>query len=482
LYNPLYWHLIEALRNPSIRYIHIEGGSSAGKTYTISQALLNDTYEHEYGVMTFRRYHVDILDSVYKSFKVAAKALQFDDYYYFQQDFVKSQDDKGFVRFRGLDDEEDVKGIEGIGVIYMNEWNQFTEKQYDQIKKRLRGSKNQKIITDWNPVSGELWFYNNLLDIQEWAEMPLHTDRPYSQLDAEHSFKRINKAGDTLWIKTTYRDNYWVVGHPSGKGGFHDVHTLAAFEFDRLNKPNMYRIYANGERGVQRTGGEFWKQFNENAHVSYDCPYIDGHTLHISCDQNTIPYITLTVWQPIGNNIRQIKEILCTSPDNNAPRSADMLIRWLRAIGYEDVVFLYGDPSGNNRSTIDYNSSSYYDKFIDVLEDNGYPINNRVARAHPEVALSAAFVNDIYEHELYGYKITISGECKTSIYDYTAVQEHKDGAMLKTKVKDKESGATYEPIGHISDTKRYFITKYLESEFKQYKVRGRKNGIIAIDY
>lgn len=481
LFNPLFWHILRALRDPSIRYIYVEGGSSAAKTYSICQALLADTYEHDYGIMVFRRYHVDIADSVYKSFKTAARGMEFDDYYTFQQDHIKSGDMRSFVRFRGLEDEEDIKGVEDINVIYNNEWSQFTEKQWEQQKKRLRGRPNQKFINDWNPISDQLWQYKNVIDIDTWTDLPLGLPNcTGSTLDSEHSFCRLNKSGNTLWIKTTYRDNYWVVGRPDG-GGFVDEHTIAEFEHARLHKPNMYRVYANGERGVMRTGGEFWKGFDETKHVKP--MYIeDRHTLHVSCDQNASPYVTLSVWQPIGKQIRQVHELPCVAPDNNAPKSARRLSAWLRSIDYQDVIYVYGDPAGNSRSTVDYNSSSFFDKFIETLQDLGHVVRNRVARSHPEVALSAAFINEIYEYEYDGYSIEVADDCKVSIRDYSSVQEDKDGTMLKVKVKDKETGRTYEPIGHFSDAKRYFITTYLSLEWNNYRVRGRNMLPVAVDY
>lgn len=484
LFNPLFWHLLEALRDENIRYIYVEGGSSAAKTYSICQALMVDMYQYEYNTAVFRRFHIDIADYVYASFKMVRESLEFQDYYKCQQDLMKSSDGVANIVFKGLDDEDRVKGMENINVVYMNEWNQFTEAQWGQMRKRLRGRTNQKFICDWNPISSELWNYKSWLDVDEWQDMPLSIDNcptKYNSLNPEYAFKRKNKKGDSIWIKVTYRDNYWIVGHPSGKGGYVDEHILADFERDRIHKPNLYRIYANGERGVIRTGGEFWVSFNEVNHIK-PISYVPGRTLHVSCDQNADPYVTLSIWQPIGDNIRQIHELPCYSPDNNAPRSARKLAVWLRHIGYTDVLYVYGDPSGNNRSTVDYNSSSFFDKFIEELIENGVHVNNRVARAHPEVALSAAFINDIYEFGYGGYSITISDNCKVSCLDYSVVQIDKDGTMLKTKVKDKASGRTYEPHGHFSDAKRYFITTYLGAEFKQYKVRGRNRMPISVDY
>jgi len=478
LFNPLHWHLVPLLRDPKIRYIYIEGGSSAGKTGEIANALLIDQLGYDYSSIVFRRFHVHIKDSVYSSFKVAMNRLELGGIYRPQEDLFKSLVNDARTRFRGLDDEENVKGIEDFNVVYNNEWNQFTEPQWDQQRKRLRGRPNQKFICDWNPVSAKLWIYENWLDKDEWIDLPLTVPAPtkYSSLNPDFAFKRINKKGDSVWIKVTYRDNFWVVGHPSGKGGFVDEHTLADFERDRINKPNLYRIYANGERGIIQTGGEFWKQFNELRHVR---PLkVEQGALHISLDENVNPYVTVAAWQPAKlhdvTEIRQVHEIPCKTPDNNAPKAARKLIEWLQKIGYTDILFVYGDPSASRRSTVDENSASFYDKFIEELIKAGYKVINRVARSAPEVALSAAFINDIYETELYGYRIVIADHCKVSIDDYCTVQEDKDGTMVKLKVKDKQTGVTYEPNGHYSDQKRYFITKVLDAEFRRYKARRKK--------
>jgi len=466
------------LRDPKIRYIYIEGGSSAGKTGEVCNALLIDQLGHCYSTMVFRRFHVHIKDSVYSSFKLAMNRLELGKLYKPQEDLFKSLVNDARVRFRGLDDEENVKGIEDFNVVYNNEWNQFTENQWDQQRKRLRGRPNQKFICDWNPVSAKLWLYENWLDKDEWIDLPLTVPAPtkYSSLNPDFAFKRINRKGDSVWMKVTYRDNFWVVGHPSGKGGYVDVHTLEDFERDRINKPNLYRVYANGERGIMRTGGEFWKQFDEMKHVR---PLkVEQGALHISLDENVNPYVTVGVWQfasvIAGREVRQVHEIPCRTPDNNAPKAAGQLIKWLSSIGYDDILFIYGDPSARRKSTVDENSSSFYDKFIEVLTKAGFKVVNRVAKSAPEVALSGAFINDIYEGLIPGYTIVIGDHCKISIDDYCTVQEDKDGTMLKVKEKDKQTGVTYEPHGHYSDQKRYFIIKVLETEFNQYKARRKK--------
>ncbi len=483
-FNPLYWHIKPLLNDPSIRYIFIEGGASAAKTFSICQAILVDSLENKYSSIVFRRFGVDITDSVYSSFRSAAKSLDgsnqaMSSRLMFQQHLIKFTAGNHRIRFRGLDDEENIKGIEDFQLVYNNEWSQFIEQHFDQQRKRLRGRPNQKFICDWNPISAKLWQYENWIDTFDWVDLPLSIDAPskYSSLDRDHSFKRINTKGDAIWIKTTYRDNFWVVGHPNKRNGFVDRATLDDFERDRIYKPNLYRVYANGERGILRTGGEFWKQFDNVKHVK-PVTYTKG-PVHVSIDENVNPYVTISIWQVSGKEITQVAEVPCKTPDNNAPKAAQRLVRWLLRNNHEDVLYLYGDPSAGKRSTVDPNNASFFDKFIETIRKAGFIVNNRVQRAAPQVALSASFINDIYEQEYAGYSITISDTCKESISDYSVVKEAPDGSMIKEKVKHPETKITYEPNGHFSDAKRYFMIALLFAEFTRYKAR-RKFGAVDV--
>jgi len=173
-----------------------------------------------------------------------------------------------------------------------------------------------------------------------------------------------------------------------------------------------------------------------------------------------------------------VNELPCTSPDNNAPRAARKTAEWLAGIGYRDVVFLYGDPSANARSTVDENSSSFFEKFTDTLRSCGFIVQSRVGRSAPEVALSGAFINEIYGNNLYGYSIQIHTSCRVSIEDYTMAKENAEGGILKKRTTNKETGVSYERYGHFSDAKRYFITTILKNEFEAYM--NKDNRIYGI--
>jgi phage terminase large subunit len=471
LFNPLYWHIMPLLSDIKIRYIFVEGGSSAAKTFSIAQAIIIYILTSGKNALVFRRFHVHIKDSVYATFLAALKSLELTEYFIIQDDLIKSKLNGAKIVFKGLDNEENIKGIEDFDIVYNNEWNQFLEDHWKQQRKRLRGRPNQKFISDWNPVSAKLWQYEKWIDLEEWNDLPLTIDAPtsYSSLNADYAFKKVNHTGNSINIKVTYRDNYWIIGHPSGKGGFYDIETIRDFELDRERDPGQYRVYANGERGVLRTGGEFWQQFKTDKHVR-SLNYRGGE-ISISLDDNASPYVTISIWQVVGKQVEQFHELPCKEPDNNAPKAARKFISWLNSIKFENILYVYGDSTSKKRSTVDELSRSFFEKFMEELQKAGIKFKNKVATANPDVALSAAFINDVYEFNTAGWSIFISDRCTVSIEDYEVVKEAPDHTMLKPKAKHPLTGKPYETHGHFSDAKRYFLIELMKEDFLKWKSR-----------
>lgn len=492
LFNPLFWILITVLQDPRIRYIFVYGGSSAAKTYSIVQALTWMALNEDASSMVLRKFSVDIDDNVFSDFKEVLRVFKLSDITEPIKHTIRFATGPQ-IRFRGLDKSERLKGLKGFKYLYYNELSLFDKPDFDQGRKRLRGMPGQKIIGDWNPISEQHWVKQKLLDNETWADMPGFSipsissgAEPYSVpdmakqpkfrfLDPENSFVQINSRGNMVLIKTTHKDNYWVVGRPDGNGGFVDQHVLDDFEYDRVHNYNDYRIYALGEWGRLRNGGEFLKSFSEAEHVK-PVAYDAEKSLHISLDNNVQPYISCSIWQVNSADkvIRQVHEIAAKSPHNTAPRAARLLIDYLKRIGYKDTIFVYGDPSANARSTVDYDGRSFFDTYLAELKTAGFGIRNRIQRSAPEVARSGDFLNEIYANNYEGWTIEISQTCRVSIDDYCSVLEDKDGKILKKRVKDKDTGGSYEQYGHFTDTKRYFVCTILAPEFAKFKVRRKR--------
>ena len=81
-----------------------------------------------------------------------------------------------------------------------------------------------------------------------------------------------------------------------GTYGYYDEQCVADFEKDRINDPDYYNVYALGEWGVIRTGSEFFGSFNRGKHAG-EHKYVPGLPIHISVDNNVLPYISVSYWQ-----------------------------------------------------------------------------------------------------------------------------------------------------------------------------------------
>lgn len=531
LFNPVFWHIWEALHDPRIRKILVRGGSSASKTFSFCDSINILQLESLVNVFALRKHRVHVDTTIKPSFESSINRLEGLQKYYDPKDGEIRVATGARTVYSGLDDPEKVKGLESFDFVYINELNQFFVDEWDEINRRLRGRPGQKILADWNPILNTHWINEEILNEAEgWTDLPLSLpdyDRDFgafTALDPEHSFKRINAALDTIWINTTYRDNFWIIGHPANtakakagqiaykdgndfkpvelrKGdpvspdgnvyGFIDKHTLSNFEKMRLKKPNDYRIYGLGQDGIIKTGAEFWKQFDQEKHVKPTPPKYQHinpeEPIHLSADKNLRPYVTSSLWQVSQTEltISQVAEIKGEPPKNTAFKTAMSIADFLDRIEFKSVLFIYGDPSAQAGSTEDDEGRSFFDKYIGTLEARGYKVINRIQRSAPSIATSASFINDLYEGDLLPeqWKIFIFDCCKTSIEDYSLVKEAPDGSMVKDKVldpTDPDKKRKIEKYGHFSDAKRYFLVSLLFDLYTKYKQRKRTPRVMSV--
>ncbi len=267
IFNPLFWHLSKYLNDPNIRYIFLRGGSSAAKTYTAMQCLSIEGYINKYDSLVMRKYGSTVEKTIYKDFKNFNKTLLdkstsqlggvFSDI-----DIIKRQvrSNRHTIDFCGLDDPDKIKGISDYKKLLLDEVDAFKYVDFSEAERRLRGQEGQQIICTWNPVDENIWIKKKVIDIQPWYDLPNEIEgMPKSKL-SENSHAKINKDGDAVEIKTTYLDNYWIVGHE--RGGFYDKHAIKKFERMKVNDPNNYKIYAKGEYGTCTEGLAFVENLN----------------------------------------------------------------------------------------------------------------------------------------------------------------------------------------------------------------------------
>jgi len=205
---------------------------------------------------------------------------------------------------------------------------------------------------------------------------------------------------------------------------------------------------------VIKTPNAFWHSFSmEHIKPLY---YQDTTTIHVSIDSNSAPYCSASFWQvlPGQKEVFQFHEIAAADPYNHAGGLAVLTSEYLKEIEYNDIVYVYGDATTKNQNTIDPLKRSFFDLFIEEMQDN-FETVDYIQRSNPSVTKTAAFVNALYEF-YGGWSVHIGELCKKSISCYMTVTKDMDGTMKKKKELDS-LGNTFEPYGHFSDCKRYFL-------------------------
>jgi phage terminase large subunit len=366
---------------------------------------------------------------------------------------------------RGLDEPARLKSISNPSHCWVEEGNQIDNTDFVTILTTLRFNEgNSKTWFTFNPecevTYTEFWLFQEF-----FAHTSQLTWTKTQTIDLPNGKSIVY---NTRATHSTYKDNRYC-----------SPQRQALYESYKNSKNNQYwyQTYTLGLWGYRSTGGKYWKCFDEVRHV-HDISYNKNQTIHVSVDNNRLPYIAISVWQVEPGMVSQIHELACESPNNTATKAAQQLVNYLRSIGYNDTVFLYGDPSANAKNTIDDAGRSFFDKFISTVQASKYYIANRVGRKAPGVSIRGAFINEIYESELYGWKIRIGSHCRKSIEDYLMVKEDKDGTMMKKRETDKDTKQSFERYGHLSDVKAYFIVTVLADEFIKYKSR-KKKGILS---
>lgn len=466
IFLPCYNHLFNDTEFFDIDFLY--GGRDSGKSRHIAQQLLVECMMPGYfKCLLIRKILNTVRDSQFSLIKSIIELWGITHLFSINEsrmEIIYKQTGNGFYG-RGLDDVGRIKSFNNPSHCWIEEGNQINNEDFVVILTSLRADQRVKTWFSFNPECEmnytEFWLW------QEWFSHTTELSWKWTKTISTDEGPVEFKARAT---HSTYKDNPYC--KPQRK---------ALYESYKTSKNNAYwyQTYTLGLWGYKRTGGEFWKCFEEAKHIHE--VKVEKGTVHIVADNNVNPYIAVSCWQIFDDKklIRQVHELPCEHPNNTAAKAAGQVVKWLASINYTDVVFVYGDPSANAKSTEDDEGRSFFDKFIGVITTQ-YRVVKRVQKSAPEVALSGAFVNEIYESNLNGWTIEIGSNCRKSIEDYTMAKEDREGKILKKRETDKETKVSFERYGHFSDDKRYFITTILQNEFNQYKSRSKRMGSIAV--
>jgi PBSX family phage terminase large subunit len=433
--------VVDKLMPCDTRYMIVQGGAGSGKSVGCAQKLLIRASTTKHRFLICRKVARTLKKSVFQLFKDLIYAEDKSQFYRFNHSelIIFDEISGSEFHFAGLDDVEKLKSIQGITGVWYEEATESDDDSgdFDQLELRIRGKDlpdYAQFILSYNPVSDQNWIYN----------------RFFTREDPEVTV-----------LKTNYLDNAFLdddyINHLTNRVS-HDE--------------NLYRIYVLGEWGRIKTGGEFYKHFDETKHTG-DTRYNEGLPLHISFDENVNPYITLTIWQfeKVGDSMicNQIDEFCLETPRNTL---SYLCADFLKKYGtHEAGIYIYGDSTSKKQDTKLEKGYNFY-TIIEGKLANLNPIR-RVPSKNPPVVTRGQFINAIFGSGYNGIQITIGKQCVKSVADLLHLLESPEGGKHKHKVRDKSTGVSYEKYGHTSDCLDYVICEVLKQDYYSY-IRPQK--------
>ena len=188
------------------------GGAGSGKSYGATQKIFLKALKHRRKVLVIRKIQRTIKDSIWALLISHLHASGFYDACRINKSDYEIELPNGSVfLFKGLDDPEKIKSIDGITDIVIEEATELTEDDFTQLNLRLRAMvEHLQIFLMFNPISKKNWVYDYFFV----RALPLNCKV----------------------IKTTYRDNKFLSDEYRE-------------ELERLKdrNPAYYRIYCLGE-------------------------------------------------------------------------------------------------------------------------------------------------------------------------------------------------------------------------------------------
>jgi hypothetical protein len=234
---------------------------------------------------------------------------------------------------------------------------------------------------------------------------------------------------------------------------------LSQYDRDRL-------LYGDWD-AVARDGGEAFYSFDPENHVQ-DVPHIETiGAVHLTFDQNVVPYMTLLAVQVVldGANaqLRVFREYCLKHPRNSTKAVCEAFIAEYGT--KTGGVFIYGDASGSKRDT--RAAQSDYDIAASVLRAKMSSTSNRVQRSNPEVRKRVLFLCAIFEGRVPGITIAIDKRCMNLIADLLYIKQDANGGKVKKRIT--ENGVSFEQYGHTSDALEYLVTTVFASQFRAFE-------------
>jgi hypothetical protein len=242
---------------------------------------------------------------------------------------------------------------------------------------------------------------------------------------------------------------------------------LESLQALKQSNPIKYERFVNGDWELEdKVGGEFYFNFDFSKSVGeYKILYKEDAPLHITLDFNSLPYMTLLVWQIFDKKCILLEEFCMRPPQNTVRQTIKAFISHYQK--HQTTISVYGDYSAKAKTPHD---ERLFDIVFSELSKAGLHSNDFV-RPNPSVSTRGDFINEILGQKYMQIEIFMDENCKITIEDFMKTKKAPDGTKVKKREADPITKVSSEKYGHTSDASDYFICQAFKEDFDTFKKR-----------
>ena len=235
--NDLFFHILQSKARVIISY----GGRDSGKSFFqggqyTPLAMLNEPYLRGVGI---RKTFNSIKDSVYTEIVDGINSMEVNHLFNPTKTPLEINCKNGNkMLFRGLDDGLKLKSLKGINYIWVEEAEDLTEREFDDLLILLRGDGYQRMVLSFNPVDEEHFTNARFVECKKDRIIETFDDGTPKvwEIDIKEEIDGEMVEYTALVVCSTYSDNAFI-----------DPIRKLVIEQLKFSNPFLYEIYAKGK-------------------------------------------------------------------------------------------------------------------------------------------------------------------------------------------------------------------------------------------
>jgi len=236
-----YYHVLET----KARAIVLYGGRDSGKSYFVGGQYvpLMMMKEPYFRGACIRKTYASLKDSVYAEVLDGISTFGVDDEFRLIKSPLEISHTNGNkLLFRGLDSPTKIKSLKGLNMIWVEEAEDLTEKEFWDLMILLRGEGHQRLILTFNPIDED--HFTNAMLVESMPTKVLETfpdgEKKVWEKKIEVEIEGKQEVIDVLVIRSTFDDNAFIP--PIRK---------AVIEQLKYSDPFLYDVYRKGKFGTK---------------------------------------------------------------------------------------------------------------------------------------------------------------------------------------------------------------------------------------